>query len=62
LTTVAPTRTVRHLFELSGYSAIITRGSVVLGRQMPEALAEMDANLVLCARNVPILMMHPHRR
>jgi NAD(P)-dependent dehydrogenase (short-subunit alcohol dehydrogenase family) len=41
---------VRELFNLSGRVAIITGGSVGLGRQMAEGLAEMGANLVLCAR------------
>jgi NAD(P)-dependent dehydrogenase (short-subunit alcohol dehydrogenase family) len=43
-------KSVRELFDLSGRVAIITGGSVGLGRQMAEALAEMGANLVLCAR------------
>jgi NAD(P)-dependent dehydrogenase (short-subunit alcohol dehydrogenase family) len=38
------------LFDLTGRVAIITGGSVGLGRQMAEGLAEMGANLVLCAR------------
>jgi NAD(P)-dependent dehydrogenase (short-subunit alcohol dehydrogenase family) len=38
------------LFDLSGRVAIVTGGSVGLGRQMAEGLAEMGANLVLCAR------------
>jgi NAD(P)-dependent dehydrogenase (short-subunit alcohol dehydrogenase family) len=46
----APTKSVRELFDLTGRTAIITGGSVGLGRQMAEALAEMGANLVLCAR------------
>jgi len=41
---------VRQLFDLTGRTAIITGGSVGLGRQMAEGLAEMGANLVLCAR------------
>jgi len=41
---------VKQLFDLAGRVAIITGGSVGLGRQMAEALAEMGANLVLCAR------------
>jgi NAD(P)-dependent dehydrogenase (short-subunit alcohol dehydrogenase family) len=41
---------VRQLFELGGRVAIITGGSIGLGRQMAEGLAEMGANLVLCAR------------
>jgi gluconate 5-dehydrogenase len=42
--------TVKELFDLSGRVAIITGGSIGLGRQMAEGLAEMGANLVLCAR------------
>ena len=41
---------VRQLFDLTGRVAIITGGSVGLGRQMAEGLAEVGANLVLCAR------------
>jgi NAD(P)-dependent dehydrogenase (short-subunit alcohol dehydrogenase family) len=40
----------RERFDLSGRVAIITGGSVGLGRQMAEGLAEMGASLVLCAR------------
>ncbi len=40
----------KELFDLSGRVAIVTGGSVGLGRQMAGALAEMGANLVLCAR------------
>ncbi len=49
----APTghaRNVKQLFDLTGRLAIVTGGSVGLGRQMAEGLAEMGANLVLCAR------------
>ncbi len=42
--------TVQQLFDLTRRVAIITGGSVGLGRQMAEGLAEMGANLVLCAR------------
>jgi hypothetical protein len=35
----------RDLFDLTGRTAIITGGSVGLGRQMAEGLAEMGANL-----------------
>src|SRR5277367_4728271 len=42
---------VRQLFDLTGRTAIISGGSIGLGRQMAEGLAEMGANLVLCARN-----------
>ena len=38
------------MFDLTGRVAIITGGSVGLGRQMAEGLAEMGAHLVLCAR------------
>jgi NAD(P)-dependent dehydrogenase (short-subunit alcohol dehydrogenase family) len=38
------------IFDLSGRVAIVTGGSVGLGHQMAEGLAEMGANLVLCAR------------
>ncbi|MFZ0739784.1 MAG: SDR family oxidoreductase [Candidatus Acidiferrales bacterium] len=41
---------VKQLFDLTGRVAIVTGGSVGLGRQMAEALAEMGADLVLCAR------------
>ncbi len=41
---------VRTLFDLSGRVAIVTGGSIGLGRQIAEALAEMGANIVLCAR------------
>ena len=40
----------RQLFDLTGRVAIITGGSIGLGRQMAEGLAEMGAHLVLCAR------------
>jgi len=40
----------RQLFDLSGRVAVITGGSIGLGRQMAEGLAEMGASLVLCAR------------
>ena len=43
-------KTVRELFNMSGRTAIVTGGSVGLGRQMAEALAEQGANVVLCAR------------
>src|SRR5580704_14007689 len=41
---------VRQLFDLTGRVAVITGGSIGLGRQMAEGLAELGANLVLCAR------------
>lgn len=40
----------KKLFDLSGRVAIVTGGSIGLGRQMAESLAESGANLVLCAR------------
>ena len=42
--------TAKPIFDLAGRVAIVTGGSVGLGRQMAEGLAEMGANLVLCAR------------
>jgi NAD(P)-dependent dehydrogenase (short-subunit alcohol dehydrogenase family) len=41
---------VKQLFELTGRVAIVSGGSMGLGRQMAEGLAEMGANLVICAR------------
>jgi gluconate 5-dehydrogenase len=41
---------VRQLFDLTGRVAIVTGGSIGLGRQIAEGLAEMGARLVLCAR------------
>jgi NAD(P)-dependent dehydrogenase (short-subunit alcohol dehydrogenase family) len=41
---------IKQLFDLSGRVAIVTGGSIGLGRQMAEGLAEAGANLVLCAR------------
>jgi gluconate 5-dehydrogenase len=41
---------IKKLLDLGGRVAIITGGSVGLGRQMAEGLAEAGANLVLCAR------------
>jgi len=41
---------VKKLFDLTGRVAIVTGGSIGLGRQMAEGLAEMGANVVLCAR------------
>jgi NAD(P)-dependent dehydrogenase (short-subunit alcohol dehydrogenase family) len=49
-TTQKTSRNARDLFNLTGRVAIITGGSIGLGRQMAEGLAEMGANLVLCAR------------
>lgn len=44
------TVSAKQLFDLTGRVAIVTGGSIGLGRQMAEGLAEMGANLVLCAR------------
>jgi NAD(P)-dependent dehydrogenase (short-subunit alcohol dehydrogenase family) len=43
---------VQDLYDLSGRTAIVTGGGTGIGRQMAEALAELGANLVLCARKV----------
>jgi gluconate 5-dehydrogenase len=40
------------LFDLSGKVAIVTGGATGIGRQMADGLAEMGADLVLCARHV----------
>src|ERR1700733_14293017 len=42
---------VNEMFNLTGRVAIVTGGSVGLGRQMAQALSEAGAKLVLCARN-----------
>jgi len=49
-TTKDASRNVKQLFDLTGRVVIVTGGAVGLGRQMAEGLAEMGANLVLCAR------------
>src|SRR5258708_33579123 len=41
---------VKQLFDLTGRVAIVPGGSIGLGRQMADGLAEMGANPVLCAR------------
>jgi NAD(P)-dependent dehydrogenase (short-subunit alcohol dehydrogenase family) len=42
----------RDLFDLTGRVAIVTGGGSGIGRQMAEGLAEMGADLVLCARHL----------
>src|SRR5438552_5513128 len=49
-TTQNTSRNVKDLFNHSGRVAIVTGGAIGLGRQIAEGLAEMGANLVLCAR------------
>ena len=49
-TTQSAFRNVKDLFNLTGRVAIVTGGSMGLGRQIAEGLAEMGANIVLCAR------------
>ncbi len=48
--TECATKSVRQLFDLNGRVAIVTGGSIGLGYQIAEGLAEAGANLVLCAR------------
>ena len=43
---------VQDLFDLSGKTAVVTGGGTGIGRQMAESLAELGADLVLCARKV----------
>jgi NAD(P)-dependent dehydrogenase (short-subunit alcohol dehydrogenase family) len=40
------------LFDLGGRVAIVTGGGTGIGRQMADGLAEMGADLVLCARHL----------
>lgn len=47
---VAQAMNVKQRFDLTGRVAVVTGGSIGLGRRMAEGLAEMSANLVLCAR------------
>jgi gluconate 5-dehydrogenase len=41
---------VRDLFDLTGKVAIVTGGATGIGRQLGEAMAELGADVVLCAR------------
>jgi NAD(P)-dependent dehydrogenase (short-subunit alcohol dehydrogenase family) len=43
---------VSELFDLSGKTAIVTGGGSGIGRQMAGALAELGANIVVCARKL----------
>jgi NAD(P)-dependent dehydrogenase (short-subunit alcohol dehydrogenase family) len=43
---------VRELFDISGQTAIVTGGGSGLGRQMAGALAELGADIVVCARKL----------
>src|SRR5260370_35116244 len=46
----AAAKTVRELFDIKGRVAIVSGGSMGLGRPMAQALAGMGATMGLCAR------------
>ena len=46
----SPQVNIKKLFDLTGRVAIVSGGSMGLGLQMAEGLAEMGANLAICAR------------
>ena len=48
--TVSMNVSAKQLFDLTGRVAIVTGGATGMGRQMAEGLAEMGANVALCAR------------
>lgn len=43
---------IRELFDIKGKNAVVTGGSVGLGAQMAQALAEAGANVVVAARKI----------
>src|SRR4030088_1087346 len=45
-----PPVNVKKLFDLTGRVAIVSGGSMGLGLQMAEGLADLGANLAICAR------------
>jgi gluconate 5-dehydrogenase len=43
---------VKELFDLTGRTAVVTGGYTGIGRQMALALAEVGADVIVCARNL----------